>query len=288
MDTALILRQKFDRKELKENEIEQLLHESKLVEKLTKDYEETTFFLIFRLLCLSEIPYIERLKYTQTIMNAISNTIVTEEGFSYTGKVKGMVPCYNALLLEAYVRLGRVDSNEVKNALNWIKQYQVFGRNQQTSWKYDGICKYGGCMKKTPCYIGIGKTVRALITYAEYTNHQDEEVENLIKLGSEYMLTHHMYKRLTTGKPISAHITDIMVPQAYMLSLTDLVYIAGKCGLWSDERTNELKKLLEEKAVTNNEWKIDYIYQNKWYKAFETRRNTSLWASYFINSSLNK
>ena len=69
-----------------------------------------------------------------------------------------IVPCYNAMLLEAFTRLGKADSQDVQNALGWIKEYQVFDRNQQTRWKYDGICKHGGCMKATPCYIGIGKT----------------------------------------------------------------------------------------------------------------------------------
>ena len=36
-------------------------------------------------------------------------------------------------------------------------------------------------MKATPCYIGIGKTVRALITYAKYIKNADSHVEQLIE-----------------------------------------------------------------------------------------------------------
>lgn len=45
-----------------------------------------------------------------------------------------------------------------------------------------------------------------------------------------------MYLRQSNQKPISAHITDIMFPQAYMLSLSDLVYIADKMNLWEDSQ----------------------------------------------------
>lgn len=67
-------------------------------------------------------------------------------------------------------------------------------------------------MNATPCYIGIGKAVRALITYAEFVEHSDEKVESLIKDGTHYMLRHNMYQRLRNQAPISTHITDIMFP----------------------------------------------------------------------------
>ena len=57
MDSALLLRTKFDRGDsLSDAEIQTLLTESKLVEKLTKDYQEDRFFCLFRLMALSEIP----------------------------------------------------------------------------------------------------------------------------------------------------------------------------------------------------------------------------------------
>jgi len=50
-------------KEITDKEIYTLLGQSKVVQKLTKDYEENNFFNIFRIICLFEIPYIERLPY---------------------------------------------------------------------------------------------------------------------------------------------------------------------------------------------------------------------------------
>lgn len=287
IDTALLLRVKFDKGAVVlDEEINTLLEQSKVVQKLTKDFEENAFFNLFRLMCLSEIPFIERLPYTQKVLDFVSKHLSLAEGFSYTGNVSYIVPCYNAMLLEAYTRLGKAASKEAQNALNWIKQYQVFNRSQSTTWKHDGICKHGGCMHATPCYIGIGKTVRALLTYAEFTNHVDKEVEILIEKGTCYMLGHNMYQRLSNHEPISAHITDIMFPQAYMLTVTDLVYIAGKRRLWTDTGTHALKELLDNKACGENSWKIDYVYSHKGYKAFDGRRKPSEWVGYIFHSSL--
>ena len=287
MDTALLLRMKFDKGlQIPDQEIDDLLAQSKVVSKLTKDYEESPFFNLFRLMCLAEIPYAQRLPYTQKVLAYVSNHLWTPEGFSYTGKANYIVPCYNAMLLEAYCRLGKGDSQEAQSALNWIKQFQVFDRNQQTPWKHEGVCKHGGCMNAVPCYIGIGKTVRALITYAEFNHHADKEAEILIDEGAEYMLRHNLYQRLSNHKPISAHITDIMFPQAYMLTVTDLVYIAGKRQLWTDSRSGKLKELLDSKACGQNSWKIDYIYSHKGYKSFDGRRKASEWVDYLFRSSL--
>lgn len=287
MDTALQLRIIFETDEpITDKEIESLLGQSRVVETLTGSYEENALFNLFRLMCLSEIPYAERLPYTQRILSFICDHLSFPEGFSYTGNVSDIVPCYNAMLLEAFARLGRAASQEAQNALRWIKQYQVFERNQTTAWNYDGICKHGGCMNATPCYIGIGKTVRALITYAEITGHSDKIVEALIEKGTAYMLRHNMYQRLSNHAPISAHIMDIMFPQAYMLSLTDLMYIAGKAKLWADARSNALRELVIRKAFDKGSWKIDYIYGHKGYKAFDGKRKASEWIGLLFHSSL--
>lgn len=279
MDSALRLRLLVEKGEpVSDEQIDHLLHQSKLVSRLTGETSSKFLVTIFKLVGLSEIPYTQRLRYTQQLISFINREIATSEGFSYTGEVAGIVPCYNAMLIEAYTRLGLADSPEVDHALNWIKKYQLFGRNQTTSWTGKGICQHGGCLKTTPCYIGIGKTVRALLTY-QATNNHDTEVANLIAKGLDYMLDHQLFLRRSTNQPISPHITDTMFPQNYCLSLTDLVYIVGKSQSQGDLRTQTFMKLLTEKDIGNRQWKIDYIYRYKGYLAFDNRRGPSLWLS---------
>ena len=86
MDSALLLRTKFDRGDsLSDAEIQTLLTESKLVEKLTKDYQEDRFFCLFRLMALSEIPYAQRLPYTQKVLAFVSDHLALQEGFFLYG-----------------------------------------------------------------------------------------------------------------------------------------------------------------------------------------------------------
>lgn len=280
MDTALTIRIAFEEKNTLDKEvISQLLHSSKLVNRLTKDFVNNPLFVVFRMMGLSEVPYAESLSYTQKMIDYANQKLATGQGFSCLGGVEEIVPCYNAMLFEAYCRLGLGESKEAQDALNWIKQFQLFKRNQTTTWQHMGICKHGGCLGKTPCYIGIGKTVRALITYSEFVNHEDHEIENLINEGTDYMLMHKMFQRLSKPEPISKHITDITFPQSYFLSLSDLVYIAGKRKLMNDENYNSMKLLLKEKEVEENKWKIEYNYGYKGYVAFETRHKASEWIS---------
>ena len=95
-----------------------------------------------------------------------------------------------------------------------------------------------------------------------------------------------MYQRLSNGEPISPHITDIMMPQNYALSLTDLTYIIGKRKLMYKENTESLLTLLKEKESGDTCWKIDYIYKYKGYVGFESRRKISEWVTIVFNSWL--
>ena len=289
MDTALMLRIASEKSQhLENNEISSLLSESVLVEKLTTDFVDHPLFAVFRIMGLSEIPHIERLPYTQKMIDYINRNIATKQGFSCLGGIEEIVPCYNAMLLEAYCRLGLAESKEAQAALSWTEQYQLFERNQTTSWPHKGVCKHGGCLGKTPCYIGIGKTVRALTIYSECVKHENQNVEKLLIQGTGYMLRHKMFQRLSDGKPISSHITDIMFPQSYALSLTDLTYIVGKRQLMASEDSSELLHLLQEKQIAENQWKIDYLYSYKGYVAFESKRKTSEWVSALFSIWLSK
>jgi hypothetical protein len=238
---------------------------------------------IFALIGLAEIPYAEKLPITQELLAFVNQNLSTSEGFSFTGKLEEIVPCYNAMLFEAYCRLGLGKSSEAQNALQWIKQYQVFDRQQKTTWPHKGICKFGGCMMRVPCYIGIGKTMRALLTYQEKVDPHDEKVNALIEQGVDYMLQHNLYQRLSTGQPISPHITESMFPQSYVLSLTDLMYIIEKSQYTTDPRAHDLLQLIHQKKTKTGGWKIDYIYKYAGYLPFENRRKDSEWITYLYS-----
>lgn len=286
MDTAFILKTKIENGEGIDQPMS-FLEKSEIVQKYCELENLTDLGKIFALIGLAEISYSSELDKTKELVVFVNEQIATSEGFSYTRKVQDIVPCYNAMLLESYCRLGLGKTKEAQTALNWIKKYQLFERNKTTDWQESGICKHGGCLKKTPCYIGIGKTMRTLITYQELVDGNDEEVEALLVQGTNYMLKQKMYKRLTNGQPISAHITENMFPQSYVLSLTDIIYITGKRSLWTLELTTDLKELVTNKMTKKQGWKNEFIYKYNGYIPFDNRRKESPWITDLIFNSLN-
>lgn len=282
MDSALVLRMKVDQNKEISDSFDYLDH-SDIIKNYAKMTKLKPLGKIFALIGLAEIPYAEKLPITQELLAFVNQNLSTSEGFSFTGKLEEIVPCYNAMLFEAYCRLGLGKSSEAQNALQWIKQYQVFDRQQKTTWPHKGICKFGGCMMRVPCYIGIGKTMRALLTYQEKVDPHDEKVNALIEQGVDYMLQHNLYQRLSTGQPISPHITESMFPQSYVLSLTDLVYIIEKSQYTTDPRAHNLLQLIHQKKTKTGGWKIDYIYKYAGYLPFENRRKDSEWITYLYS-----
>ena len=282
MDSALVLRMKVDQNKEISDSFDYLDH-SDIIKNYAKMTKLKPLGKIFALIGLAEIPYAEKLPITQELLAFVNQNLSTSEGFSFTGKLEEIVPCYNAMLFEAYCRLGLGKSSEAQNALQWIKQYQVFDRQQKTTWPHKGICRFGGCMMRVPCYIGIGKTMRALLTYQEKVDPHDEKVNALIEQGVDYMLQHNLYQRLSTGHPISPHITESMFPQSYVLSLTDLMYIIEKSQYTTDPRAHDLLQLIHQKKTKTGGWKIDYIYKYAGYLPFENRRKDSEWITYLYS-----
>jgi hypothetical protein len=72
MDSALRLRLAFEQNILLEDmAIKEHLESSALVKKLTADHMEHPLFAVFRIIGISEIPYMERLQYTQRLIEYI-------------------------------------------------------------------------------------------------------------------------------------------------------------------------------------------------------------------------
>lgn len=279
MDRALELRIKVERRETI-NEPLNYLEQSEIVKKYTELTNLSPLGKIFALVGLAEIPFAEKIPLTQEFIRFVNSHLATSEGFAYTGKMEEIGPCYNAMLLEAYSRLNLGNSKEAQHALNWIKNYQVFDRQQKTTWPHKGICKFGGCMKTDPCYIGIGKSLRALLTYQDKVDAYDEKVNEMLQKGIDYMVQHKLFRRLSNGQPISPHITESMFPQNYALSLTDLHYILQKSHRLKDPRATDLLELINEKRTPTGGWKIDYLYKYNGYLTFDTRRKDSEWLTY--------
>lgn len=285
MDTALELKIGIDKGlSISRSEALQLLEQSELVKKLTRDWRDDPLFYVWRLIALSEIPYARHLEYTCMLIDRIFEKLATPFGFSLSGDEKYFLPCYNAMLVSAMCRLGQSRTKQVLNGVEWINKYQPMERGLPVSIPSFRFDRFGGCFKNSPCYIGVAKSVFALFSYWKSTG--DPGVLLKYERGKEYLLKHHLVKRLSEDKPITQHIMSISFPESYHLNIVELIRFAGNANLLDDPRTHYAVRYLQEKKA-NSGWKTDFRYRSNGYTAFDDGRKTGGWVTHIINYALN-
>lgn len=288
MDTALQLKiNDFKKIKMSNGEIDKYLQESDVVERLTNDFQPKTMFVIWRLIALAEIPYSYRLEYTKKLVKFVEKNMACEAGFTLSGKTDDILPCYNAMMIEAFCKLGLSEHPSVKAGIEWIKCYQVFDRDTKTTWTGKGIQKYGGCLKSVPCFIGIAKSVKAIAYYNRVTKIKDSDLVELEKQGMEYLLKHHLYQRLSNGMSINNHILAISYPASYQLNIVELLELAWLTKTVDDVRCKEAKKYVLQKQIASKEWKVDYVYKANGYMTFDRKGKKGDWVSYLLSTYLN-
>ncbi len=287
IDAALYLKMNVDKGiKLGDENIMNLLKSSELINELTADFIEKPLYAVWRIIALSEIPYTERLEYTRRVVQYIIDRLSTPSGFTLTGKVTDLLPCYNSMLVEALSKLGYADTASVQNAVTWIKRYQLFERNASSAWDGKGIQKYGGCLKSTPCFIGVAKAVKALLRYNEAINGNDKEAEALISKGTAYILRHKLYKRLSDHQPINRHITNLAFPASYQLNIVELLEIAHLTGNIRHPNCREVADCVIGKRTKDGFWKTNYVYKADGYVSFDQRGRKGDWLTYLIEKYL--
>ena len=194
--------------------------------------------------------------------------------------------CYNAMLVSALYRLGRSGDVEVKQAVDWIMTFQPMELGVLVSIPKLKFEKYGGCFNNTPCYIGLAKSVMALIEYKK--DSKNNIVNDKIEKGVEYMLEHNLFRRKSIGKPITGRILDISFPESYHLNVVELVRIINEAKFINDERVNDAISFLLSQKQKEGKWKIDYRYKADGYLIFDQGSKPGDWVSYIINQAIGK
>lgn len=288
MDTALLLRMYYDQgKELSHNEILELLNSSQIVAELTSSFERKPLYAVWRIIALAEIPFAKELEYTAQLVEYIQNYLSTPYGFTLTGKESDLIPCYNAMLLEAFSKLGYEELEVAQRAVEWIKEYQPFERNVPAYWEGKGVKKYGGCIEATPCFIGVAKAVKALTFYNKAVNNSDNKVAGLIEKGMDYILAHELYKRLSNGQPINKHILNIAFPASYQLNIVELLEITYLTEHIRNSRSKSAIDYIRGKRTKDGFWKTNYIYKADGYISFDKRGKRGDWLTYLLEKYIS-
>lgn len=289
MDTALILKQKVDSGEINDfNQASDYLDKSEIVKDLLTDFDFDILNLLNRLIEITEIPFSHRIERVKKWINKLADLSFCDDGFSITGKRDDILSCYNSMITSILIRMNYSDNDRIDKGIEWIIKYQNLERGAKSNWTGSRILKYGGCMKTTPCYIGIVKAMIALTDYKKRLDTKiNHKIENKLKYGLDYILDHKIYLRQSNGQPITKDINKLTYPFSYKTNVIEILRLLKDNSLDSDSRCNMAKDYLRTKKQKDGYWKVNSTYVPKCWIQFDKPNESGLWISHEIDKLMN-
>jgi len=287
MDKAQELKKKYDRKEIVDfREAKVYLDQSVLFQQLLEEFDYSVVNLLWRLTQLAEIPFSGEYEQVKNWLDKLITATYTGEAFSLTGKTDYVLACYNGMIISIMLRLNSIASDKYLKGIEWILKYQHVKRGEESKWSGTEMLKHGGCMKSTPCYMGLVKSMLALSDYKQSTAYVPNLLlEDKLEQGLEYILNQNVYTRISDGKPIARYIINLTYPFTWKTNIVELLRLLKQNGLLNDDRTMEAKSYLEKKRKKDGYWwsQSEYIHKNKAWIPFDKSREEGKWLSYEIN-----
>ncbi|MFW9773384.1 MAG: hypothetical protein ACFFBY_02580 [Promethearchaeota archaeon] len=292
-DSALILKKAYDRGEnVSIKELQTMLKQSELINKLiTPPSRPPNTFVglrayMWRLLELSEIPLTNTLEIVQNWIQILADRSYIQEGFSLEGKRDNLLACHNAMITTILIRMEYENKERIDAGIDWIIKYQSVERGKECSWSgSDLFTRFGGCMKKVPCYYGI---VKSMITLTEYKKRfgESEKIEEKLRKGLEYILQHRVFKKLSSDEPIEDSIILNFYPYTYKSNIIELLTLLKENNLLLDERCRDAINILKRKKRNDGFWQADTSFMKSAWIAFDIPKKQGLWITYIINRIL--
>jgi len=293
-DSALILKKAYDRgDEISLKKVKKMLGESTLLNRLLKDPKQklNTFVGLrayeWRLLELCEIPFTNTLKKVQNWLELLVNRTGFPEGFSLTGEKDGLVACHNAMITTILMRMEYSDNKKIESGIDWILNYQSVKRGIECKWTGEDLfTRWGGCMKKTPCYYGVVKSMVALTEYKK--RYEKISVDSKLNKGLEYILRHKVFKRLSKDEPIETSIIKNFYPYTYKSNLIEILSLLKMNDLLGNNRCKEAIEILKRKRRSDGFWQADTSYMKSAWIDFDKPKKPGLWISYIVRGILEE
>lgn len=179
--------------------------------------------------------------------------------------------------------MGYEDKENVDAGIDWILKYQSVERGKECTWSgKDLFTRFGGCMKKIPCYYGVVKSMIALTKYKKrFVGFK--ELNNKLNQGLEYILQHRVFKKLSSDNPIEDSIILNFYPYTYRSNIIEILTLLNANDLIEDERCQDALEILKEKERTDGYWQADTSYIKSAWVDFDIPKKPGLWISYIIS-----
>ena len=271
-----------------------LLDKSELVSRLLVEPKQKPELFVgirayeWRLIELSEIPFTGYLKKVQDWVDLLIDKTYTSEGFSLTGNRDGILSCHNAMITTLLIKLGYNEKDKIQSGINWILNYQSIERGLECKWTGKDLnTRFGGCMKKTPCFYGIVKSMIALTEYKKQFGNTID-IEKKLNGGLEYILRHKVFQKLSTAQPIENSIIKNFYPYSYKTNLIEILTLLKSNDLYNNSNCYEAIEILKQKRYKDGLWRSEVSQMKSAWIDFDTLNKPGLWISYEISKLLNE
>ena len=289
-DSALTLKKAHEKGEyVSREQVQEMLAQSELMGRLLTDPKQkpNTFVGLrayeWRLLELSEIPFTHTLEKVQIWLDLLVGKSSIPEGFSLTGERDGVLACHNAMVTTILIKIEYDDRDTVDAGIRWIVDYQSVERGKECTWAgKDLFTRFGGCMKKIPCFYGVVKSMVALTEYKKRFEGS-KTFDSKLNQGLEYILKHKVFKRLSTGEPIESSIIENFYPYTYKSNIIEILSLLKANDLLGDERCSEAIEILKRKQRSDGFWQADRAYMKTSWVEFDKPKKPGPWISYVIS-----
>ncbi|MFX1281276.1 MAG: hypothetical protein ACFFA3_18135 [Promethearchaeota archaeon] len=288
-DSALLLKKSYEKGEkISTEETQKMLKQSDLIKMLLEPPKRppTTFVgiraLEWRLLELSEIPFSYTLNEVQNWIKILVEKSFIQEGFSLEGTKDNLLACHNSLITTILLKMPYDDKEKIDAGIDWILKYQSIERGKECTWPgKDLYTRFGGCMKKIPCYYGV---IKAMITLTEYKKRygDSDELNNKLSQGLEYILKHRVFMKLSSDNPIEDSIILNFYPYTYRSNIIEILSLLKANNLLRDERCNDALKILKKKQRSDGYWQADTSYMKSTWIDFDIPKKPGLWITFII------
>lgn len=194
------------------------------------------------------------------------------------GRQSGVIPCLTGNMVWSLIRLGYLGDPRVQAGIGWITTYQRFddadGDGAPKGWPYD---KYAMCFGKHSCHMGAAKALKALAEVPP--QKRDARTEATIKVGAEYFLKHHIYKRSHNLRKVSKPgWLKFGFPLMYQADVLEVLGILVKLG-YKDQRMQEAVNLVLSKQNDQGKWKLENTFNGKTQVNIERLGEDSKWVT---------
>lgn len=162
------------------------------------------------------------------------------------------------MITSVLIHFRHPDLEAIERGIRWILEYQFFELGTITSWKGSGIQKYGGCLRSTPCYIGLSKSCIALSDYvhADWVRKDlKEEASIKLQAGLGYILDHQVYVRESKQEPITKDITKLAYPFTYKVNVLELLRLLRTNDKLNDPGTAHARTFIRSKQKKDGFWR---------------------------------